>query len=297
MTYVHFAALLAALSLAVPAAAATIARAAPPSQGSVPAVAANKAAEAKPTEASPAEARSKSAEVKPEDEKSVDPKSVTVKPAPAKPGEAKPADPIGKKGAKPSAQGPAAAAATIAPPPAPEPEKPLTRAEAVKRANAFFNASPVMTADFVQIGGDGKRSEGRLHVQRAGRVRFEYAQPATMEVVADGAQVAVRDRKLNTQDLYFITQTPLKFLMKDKIDLEKDVVVEDVKIDDSGITILIEDKATFGGTSHVRLIFDPKTFKLKQWQVTDPQGYETLISVFNIDQAKVPDPTLFKINK
>lgn len=296
MTYVRFAALLAALSFAVPAAAATVARAAPPSQGSVPAVADNKTAEAKPAEARPAEARSKSAEVKPEDEKSVDAKPVTVKPVTAKPGEAKPADPIGKKAAKPSAQGPAAAA-TIAPPPAPEPEKPLTRDEALKRANAFFNASPVMTADFVQIGGDGKRSEGKLHVQRAGRVRFEYAQPATMEVVADGAQVAVRDRKLNTQDLYFITQTPLKFLMKDKIDLEKDVVVEDVKIDDSGVTIAIEDKATFGGTSHVRLIFDPKTFKLKQWQVKDPQGYETLISIFNIDQAKVPDPTLFKINK
>ncbi|MGJ0533229.1 outer-membrane lipoprotein carrier protein LolA [Methylocystis sp.] len=300
MTYVHFAALLAALSFAVPAAAATIARTPQPSQEGVPAAVESKAAEAKPAGANPAEARSKSAEVKPEDEKSVDAKPVTVKPVTAKPGEAKPADPPSageKKGAKPSAQGPAAAAATIAPPPAPEPEKPLTRAEAVKRANAFFNASPVMTADFVQIGGDGKRSEGRLHVQRAGRVRFEYAQPATMEVVADGAQVAVRDRKLNTQDLYFITQTPLKFLMKDKIDLEKDVTLEDVKIDDSGVTIAIEDKATFGGTSHVRLIFDPKTFKLKQWQVKDPQGYETLISVFNIDQAKVPDPTLFKINK
>lgn len=301
MTYVHFAALLAALSFADPAAAATIGRTAPPSQGSVPAVAENKAAEAKPAQASPAEARSKSAEVKPEDEKSGDAKPVTVKPVTAKPGEVKPADPssAGKKGAKPSAQGPSpsSAAATIAPPPAPEPEKPLTRAEALKRANAFFNASPVMTADFVQIGGDGKRSEGKLHVQRAGRVRFEYAQPATMEVVADGAQVAVRDRKLNTQDLYFITQTPLKFLMKDKIDLEKDVIVEDVKIDDSGVTIAIEDKATFGGTSHVRLIFDPKTFKLKQWEVKDPQGYETLISIFNIDQAKVPDPTLFKINK
>lgn len=299
MTYVHLAALLAALSFAVPATAANIARPPQPSQESVPAAVESKEAEAKPAGANPAEARSKSAEVKPEDEKSVDAKPVTVKPVTAKPGEAKPADPpsAGKKGGKPSAQGPGSAAATIAPAPAPEPEKPLTRAEAVKRANAFFNASPVMTADFVQIGGDGKRSEGRLHVQRAGRVRFEYAQPATMEVVADGAQVAVRDRKLNTQDLYFITQTPLKFLMKDKIDLEKDVTLEDVKIDDSGVTIAIEDKATFGGTSHVRLIFDPKTFKLKQWQVKDPQGYETLISVFNIDQAKVPDPTLFKINK
>lgn len=179
----------------------------------------------------------------------------------------------------------------------PEPVKPVSRAEALRRANAFFNASPVMTADFVQIGADGKRSEGKLHVQRAGRVRFEYAQPATMEVVADGVQVAVRDRKLGTQDLYFITQTPLKFLMKEKIDLEKDVTVEDVQTDDSGVTVFIEDKATFGGTSHVRLVFDPRNFKLKQWQVKDPQGYETLISLYNIDQSTTPDPTLFVVNK
>jgi len=179
----------------------------------------------------------------------------------------------------------------------PEPVKPVSRAEALRRANAFFNASPVMTADFVQIGADGKRSEGKLHVQRAGRVRFEYAQPATMEVVADGVQVAVRDRKLGTQDLYFISQTPLKFLMKEKIDLEKDVTVEDVQTDDAGVTVFIEDKATFGGTSHVRLVFDPRNFKLKQWQVKDPQGYETLISLFNIDQTTTPDPTLFVVNK
>jgi outer membrane lipoprotein-sorting protein len=63
------------------------------------------------------------------------------------------------------------------------------------------------------------------------------------------------------------------------------------------VTVFIEDKATFGGTSHVRLVFDPKTFKLRQWQVKDPQGYETLISLFNIDQTTTPDPTLFVVNK
>ncbi len=73
--------------------------------------------------------------------------------------------------------------------------------------------------------------------------------------------------------------------------------MQDVTIDDAGVTIAIEDKATFGGTSHVKLIFDPKNFKLKQWQITDPQGYETLISLFNIDQTKTPDPALFKIGK
>lgn len=237
----------------------------------------------------PAPAAGKPAEAKPADAKPVEAKPADVKAVPAKPG---------KKGAKPAAAAKPAEPVQLANPAAPaEPPKPLTRDEALKRANAFFNLSPVMTADFIQIGADGLRSEGKLHVQRAGRVRFEYAQPATMEVVADGAQVAVRDRKLNTQDLYFINQTPLKFLMKEKIDLEKDVTVQDVQIDDSGVTVFIEDKATFGGTSHLRLIFDPKSFKLKQWQVKDPQGYETLITLFNIDQTKTPDPALFKISK
>ncbi len=212
-----------------------------------------------------------------------DAKPEAAKPAPAVKAEAQPAG-------KPHAEAKPEAGAPMQLPHV------IDREEAIKRANAFFNASPVMTADFVQIGGDGKRSEGRLHVQRAGRVRFEYAEPATMEVVSDGAQVLVRDRKLGTYDLYFIDQTPLKFLLKEKIDLAKDVTVQDVVSDDSGTAILIEDKATFGGTSHLKLIFDSKTFKLKQWQITDPQGYETLISLFNVDQQETPNPALFKID-
>jgi outer membrane lipoprotein-sorting protein len=271
-----------ACALAAPAIAEETAPAAPQPSG------------AKPTDAKPAEA--KPAETKPAEVQPTEAKPAQDKPADAKPADAKPAK-AGKKAAKPTAAKPGDPVQLANPATPPEPAKALTRDEALKRANAFFNASPVMTADFVQIGADGLRSEGKLHVQRAGRVRFEYAQPATMEVVADGAQVAVRDRRLNTQDLYFINQTPLKFLMKEKIDLEKDVTVQDVQIDDSGVAVFIEDKATFGGTSHLRLIFDPKTFKLKQWQVKDPQGYETLISLFNIDQTKTPDPALFKISK
>src|SRR5437868_5439210 len=74
----------------------------------------------------------------------------------------------------------------------------LDSATAVQRANAFFNGSTTMISNFVQIGGDGRRSEGTLYVQRPGRMRFEYAKPATLEIVSDGTSVAIRDRKLAT---------------------------------------------------------------------------------------------------
>jgi outer membrane lipoprotein-sorting protein len=173
---------------------------------------------------------------------------------------------------------------------------PIDSTTAIQKANAYFSSASTMIGDFVQIGGDGKRAEGRLYVQRPGKLRFEYAQPATLEIIADGTSVAVHDRKLATQDLYLIGQTPLKFLLKDQVDLARDVKVLDVVSEPTALSILVEDKATFGGTSQIKLVFDPAKFTLKQWQVTDPQGNETLVSLFNVELSKAPDPSLFKIN-
>ena len=39
-----------------------------------------------------------------------------------------------------------------------------------------------------------------------------------------------------------------------------------------------------------------KDYQLKQWTVTDPQGYETTVAVSNLDTSKRPDPGMFKID-
>lgn len=169
--------------------------------------------------------------------------------------------------------------------------------EAIQKANAYLNSTPRFAADFVQIGADGGRSEGKLVVERPGKLRFEYAPPAKLEIIADGRSVAVRDRKLKTQDLYFIGQTPLKFLLKDHIDLARDTSVQNVTQNANTTSILLIDKATFGGTSRISLTFDNKDFVLKQWKVIDPQGYETMVKLSNIDTKSVPDPRLFIIDQ
>jgi outer membrane lipoprotein-sorting protein len=186
-------------------------------------------------------------------------------------------------------------AAKPAPAPAAKPFVPIEPAVAIEKANAYLNQTTTMIADFVQISGDGRRSEGRLLLQKPGKLRFEYAAPATLDIVADGTSVAVVDRKLATQDLYFIWQTPLKFLLKEQLDLAHDVSVVEVTSDPNSVSILVEDKNTFGGTSRIKLVFDPVKFALKQWQVTDPQGNETLVSLFNIDTTRKPDPATFRI--
>jgi outer membrane lipoprotein-sorting protein len=192
------------------------------------------------------------------------------------------------KGADPSKPAPADAAA---------PFVPIDPAVAIQKANAYFNSATSMVGDFVQISGD-RRSEGKIYVQKPGKLRFEYADPASLDIIADGSTVAIIDRKERSDpEFYFIWQTPLKFLLKDHIDLSKDVLVTDVSSDPDTVTITVQDKLTFGGTSQIKLMFDTAQFQLKQWEVTDPQGNDTLVSLFNVDFTDSPDPDLFKITQ
>lgn len=173
----------------------------------------------------------------------------------------------------------------------------IDQALAVSSANDYLNTATMMMADFVQIGPDGQRSEGKLYVHKPGRLRFEFTNPATLEIIADGVTVAVRDLKRHTQDPYFIGQTPLKFLLKENIDLSRDTKILSVGSEGKYNFIVIEDKTIGSGTSKIRLSFDASTSVLKQWKVTDPQGYETLVTLSNIETGKRPDPQLFKINQ
>ena len=169
-------------------------------------------------------------------------------------------------------------------------------ATVLAQANAYFNGMTTLTGNFVQIGADGRRIGGKLTLAKPGRLRFDYDQPSPLEVVADGTSVAVRDRRLSTQDLYFIAQTPLKFLLREKIDLARDLSVTDVANDPGGIRIALEDRSTLGGTSKIQLFFDAEMKTLSQWRITDPQGYQTIVQLSNLQKGKAVDGMQFVIN-
>jgi len=147
----------------------------------------------------------------------------------------------------------------------------------------------------VQIAPDGGRSRGRFYLQKPGRLRFDYDPPSRVELIADGQSLAVRDRKLATQDIYPLSQTPLRFLLEDRIDLQRTDLVG-VYADSLFVSLVIEQKQIFGGTHHLRLMFSAKDFRLRQWTIADDQGSGTTVAVYNLNAGKKLDPALFKIN-
>ena len=205
--------------------------------------------------------------------------------APAAQAVTPPAPPAAVTGATPAAPGPRSATAFDA-----------AQRAAVERVNAYLNSMGFLVGDFVQVGPDGSRTNGNFYLQKPGKIRFEYNPPSPVELIANGSAIAVRDRKLATQDIYPLSQTPLRFLLAEKMDLLRDANVVGVSQDELFISVVIEEKTAVTGTHRLMIMFGVQDNQLKQWTITDPQGYDTTIAIYNLDASRRPDPRLFVIN-
>ncbi len=164
------------------------------------------------------------------------------------------------------------------------------------KMSTYLSSISTLSGNFVQVGPNGAKTTGDFVIQKPGKVRFQYDPPSPIDVVADGTTMAIRDRKLATQDIYPLSQTPLRFLLSDRIDLLADTNVVNVSADDTFATVTIEEKQALIGTSRLTLMFGAKDMQLKQWTVTDPQGYDTTVAVYNLNTTKKADPDMFKID-
>jgi outer membrane lipoprotein-sorting protein len=165
----------------------------------------------------------------------------------------------------------------------------------VQKINNYLMSLQTLIGDFVQIGPDGTRSAGKFYIQKPGRVRFEYHPPSPIDIIADGSSVIVRDRDLNTEDPYPLSQTPLRYLLADRVDLARDANLVAISQDNAFISLTLEERQLLVGTHRMVLMFNAKDLKLRQWTITDPQGYQTTVAVYNLDTTHKPDPGVFAI--
>jgi outer membrane lipoprotein-sorting protein len=164
---------------------------------------------------------------------------------------------------------------------------------AQKIADHFANVR-TMTGEFVQFGPRGEQTGGKFYIQRPGKIRFNYDGSAGFKVVSDGQSVILDNKKMNTMDLYPLSKTPLKLLLDERIDLSGNKV-RSVKEEDDLTTIQLADRSVFGN-SRITMMFDPKSYDLRQWTITDAQGKDTTVMIFNVQQDVRLDQDLFKID-
>jgi outer membrane lipoprotein-sorting protein len=87
-----------------------------------------------------------------------------------------------------------------------------------------------MNGEFVQFDPNGQQREGKFYIARPGKVRFQYDPPTTIQVIADGKSVLVFDKKLQTYDIWPLSQTPLRLLLDSGLDLSTSDRVRSVSV-------------------------------------------------------------------
>lgn len=137
-----------------------------------------------------------------------------------------------------------------------------------------------LSGDFTQIAPSGAVSTGKFHLRRPGLLRFEYDAPSPLLIVANGGMVFVRDDALETTDSYPVGQTPLKFLLRRKVELGDAVVVGvDRGVDSVAATFASSDEETEG---QLTIIMDAPELRLAEWIVRDPRNGITIVTLENV---------------
>jgi outer membrane lipoprotein-sorting protein len=157
---------------------------------------------------------------------------------------------------------------------------PENRAE-LERIDAYLNSIRTMKGGFVQIDPDGQVDQGTFALSKPGRMRFEYAPPASTLIVSDGTTVAVQNPKLRTVDKYPLSQTPLELILGDNIDLlHNHSIVGAGRQQDQ---FIVKARSRGGNTQgNISLVFSEPGLELRQWTVIDNQGLSTTVALQNV---------------
>lgn len=168
-------------------------------------------------------------------------------------------------------------------------------AKAIASISKHFAGVPSMKGEFVQFGPNGEQTGGKFYLQRPGKIRFDYNKPAAITVRSNGKTVGVNNKKLKTWDYFPLSKTPLKLLLSNKIDASNKAI-KSVKREKDLTTVIMADKSVFGN-SKITLMFDPASFDLRQWTITDNQGKDTSVMIFNVEKNVKLRSRLFKIDE
>ncbi|MBO3758206.1 outer membrane lipoprotein carrier protein LolA [Ciceribacter sp. L1K22] len=165
--------------------------------------------------------------------------------------------------------------------------------EEAQRVADHFSSVKTMMGEFVQFGPRGEQTGGKFYIERPGKLRFNYENPSPMRVISDGRNVVIGNMKLKTWDIYPLSKTPLSLLLSDRIDLNHQMV-RGVKQEADLTTIVLGDRTIFGDST-ITLMFDPKTFELRQWTITDAQAKDTTVMIFNVQTGVNFDARVFEV--
>ncbi|MEO1193634.1 MAG: outer membrane lipoprotein carrier protein LolA [Pseudomonadota bacterium] len=167
----------------------------------------------------------------------------------------------------------------------------------VDQVESFLNRLTTVRARFVQSASNGSYAEGMVYVERPSRMRFDYDPPVPMLIVADGYAVALYDRELKQVTQLPIWETPLWFLFKEPIQLDRSLVLTYLAYGQGSIVMTIQEEQAEGNLASVTLTFTEDPISLRKWEVVDPQGVIVQTGLINPEYGVRLEEDLFDLRE
>lgn len=166
---------------------------------------------------------------------------------------------------------------------------------AVDAISDYLNSFKTLQGEFTQISPKGNMSQGIFYISKPGKMRFEYAPPNPFLIVSDGTWLTIKNVKKEKGDQFPLSQTPLRLVLGNKVDIARDTNILDFQDQDGMTTVTVEDKKNTLGSGQLTLVYDQARKALQQWIVTDGKGRKTTVSLENLQPGIEPDPKLFVV--
>jgi len=165
----------------------------------------------------------------------------------------------------------------------------------IERIEKYLNDITTMVAAFEQEDSSGGRASGTFYLQRPGRLRWDYAPPTPILIVAKGSLVAYYDKELEEVSHVSLDDTLAGFLTRPKISFGDNGVKITKFVKKKGeieITITQEKKEEQG---NLTMFFSDKNIDLLRMEVIDSIGKKTIVSFQIPVYGKPIDKELFAL--
>ena len=169
------------------------------------------------------------------------------------------------------------------------------QAASINAISDYINSFKTIQGEFTQISPKGNLSRGVFYIAKPGKMRFEYAPPNPFLIVADGTWLTVKNTKKEKGDQFPLSQTPLRLVLGDKVDILGDTNILDFEEQDGLTSVTLEDKESTLGNGKLTLVYDQNRKALQQWIVTDGKGRRTTVTLENVVAGIATDPKMFVV--
>ena len=167
------------------------------------------------------------------------------------------------------------------------------RAAALAQASASLNRIAAVQGRFAQVAPNGARSQGDIYLARPGKMRFQYDAPSPLTIVSDGSTVAVVDSSVRDVSRVPLRSTPLYYVLKRDVNLERDARIVRVTRDGDSLLVTARDRSG-EADGEITITFAGAAYDLREWSVTDGQRQTTRISLSGVRAVGAIDPRLFR---